>query len=104
MADHHFDYVLVLDQSDRPLGWIHQHSVVADQPLSGDTAHPSSPILDRRSTLKDALSLLLEADVQAGVVLDRAATLLGVLTIDGIAKWIRARDSGDEPMAEETGD
>ncbi len=92
MADHHFDYVLVLDESDRPLGWIHQRSIVSEEPISATTAHPSSPVLDRRTTLKDALSLLLEADVQAGVVLDRAGTLLGVLSIGGIADWIRRQD------------
>jgi osmoprotectant transport system ATP-binding protein len=91
MADH-FDYVLVLDESDRPMGWIHQRSIVAEKPINAIDAHPSSPVLDRRTTLKDALSLLLEADVQAGVVLDRAGTLLGVLTIGGIANWIRGQD------------
>jgi osmoprotectant transport system ATP-binding protein len=88
----HFDYVLVLDESDRPQGWIHQRSIVAGEPISAITAHPSSPVLDRRTTLKDALSLLLEADVQAGVVLDRVGTFLGVLTIGGIANWIRGQD------------
>ena len=30
-----------------------------------------SPLLNRRATLKDALSLLLDSDVQAGIVVDR---------------------------------
>ena len=34
-------------------------------------AMPMSPLLDRRTTLKDALSMLLDADVQAGIVVDR---------------------------------
>ncbi len=36
-----------------------------------------SPLLDRRATLKDALSLLLDADVQAGIVVDRNRAVVG---------------------------
>jgi hypothetical protein len=54
-----------------------------------------SPQLNRRTTLKDALALLLDADVQAGVVLDRHDGLVSVVTVDEIAAWMRARQAGD---------
>jgi CBS domain-containing protein len=54
-----------------------------------------SPLLDRRATLKDALSLLLDSDVQVGIVVDRNGAVLGVVTAEMIAELLR---NGD-PMA-----
>ena len=53
-------------------------------------AAPASPLLDRRTTLKDALSMLLDADVQAGVVTDRTGRLRGIVTADMVADWFRS--------------
>ena len=43
----------------------------AEGTLTADMAEAMSPLLNRRTTLKDALSMLLDADVQAGIVVDR---------------------------------
>ncbi len=51
-----------------------------------------SPLLNRRATLKDALSLLLDADVQAGIVVDRTGAVLGIVTADTIAERMRSGD------------
>ena len=48
-----------------------------------------SPLMNRRTTLKDALSMLLDADVQAGIVVDRSGAVLGLVTADMIADWMR---------------
>jgi hypothetical protein len=58
-------------------------------------ANPMSPLLNRRTTLKDALSLLLDADVQAGIVVDRTGAVQGLLTVDQIAD--RMRETTGEP-------
>ena len=62
-----------------------------------------SPLLNRRTTLKDALSLLLDADVQAGIVVDRSGAVLGVVTADTIADLMRetARETPFTPPLEE---
>ncbi len=52
-------------------------------------ATPMSPLLNRRATLKDALSLLLDADVHAGIVVDRRGAVLGLVTADTIAERMR---------------
>jgi CBS domain containing-hemolysin-like protein len=52
-------------------------------------ANAMSPLLNRRTTLKDALSMLLDADVQAGIVVDRAGAVLGLVTADMIAELMR---------------
>ncbi len=89
-----FAYLLVVDGSERPIGWID----VADLPSSGSleeaAATPMSPLLDRRTTLKDALSMLLDADVQAGIVVDRNGRLQGLVTVDDISAWMRTATAG----------
>lgn len=97
LAAHPFKYLLVLDQSGRPLGWAHEDSLVHAEEITADLAHPMSPVLDLRTTLKDALSLLLEADVQAGLVADRHGVFLGVVTVDSIADFARLQNISPLP-------
>ena len=85
--DHPFHYLLLLDQARKPVGWVHEDKIPAEGVLADDIANPTSPLLNRRTTLKDALSMLLEADVQAGVVTDRNGIYQGVVTVEGIAEW-----------------
>ena len=73
----------------RPLGWVDQHQVPAEGVLAAELVETTSPLLDRRTTLKDALSILLDRDVQAGVVVDRHGVYRGVITVDQIAAYMR---------------
>ncbi|MBI3745040.1 MAG: CBS domain-containing protein, partial [Chloroflexi bacterium] len=82
-------YLLLVDAGRRPIGWIGAAAVPAEGSLTEAMARPMSPLLNRRTTLKDALSLLLDADVQAGIVVDRAGAVLGLVTADMIADWMR---------------
>ena len=95
-----FPYVLVTDDARRPIGWIPRDRLPARE-LTAEDAEPGSPLLDRRTTLKDALSMLLDADVQAGLVVDRAGALRGMLRLTDIAAWMR---QGDEPSDGPAGD
>ena len=61
-------------------------------------AVPMSPFLSVDTTLKDALSLMLDADVHSGIVLDRDGHLLGLLTSDMIGAFLRR---GDERGSDE---
>jgi osmoprotectant transport system ATP-binding protein len=83
-----FRYVLMVDAGKRPLGWIDVQAIPQNGALSEDLAVGASPLLDRRTTLKDALSMLLDADVQAGLVVDRKGALRGLLTADTIAEFM----------------
>jgi osmoprotectant transport system ATP-binding protein len=95
-----FRYLLLLDESDRPLGWVEELRIPSDGMLGPDLVQSTSPLLDRRTTLKDALSMLLDRDVQAGVVVDRHGVYRGVVTVDQITGFMRdtARDP-DLPVA-----
>ena len=48
-----------------------------------------SPLLERETTLKDALSMMLDADVQAGIVVDAQGRVQGLLTVDAIGEVLR---------------
>ena len=76
-------------------------------------ANPVSPTVNRRTTLKDALSMMLDADVQTGIVVDRDGRTQGLLTIEAVARKmqegehapafddIAALIAGDQETAEE---
>ena len=58
-------------------------------PLDEAMANPVSPLLNKRTTLKDALSMMLDADVQTGIVVDRTGAVQGLVTVDAIAGKMR---------------
>jgi osmoprotectant transport system ATP-binding protein len=99
-----FPYLLLVDESDRPIGWLDRDEIPTEGVLKADRAIPMSPLLDRRTTLKDALSLLLDADVQAGILVDRNGKVRGLVTAGMIFDWFRedARDiSPKRPVPDE---
>ena len=95
---HPWGYLLLVDDGRAPIGWIRDRDIPQEGTFSEDMAVPMSPLLNRRATLKDALSLLLDADVQAGIVVDRDGRALGVVTVEMIADVMR---QGDHVVPEE---
>jgi osmoprotectant transport system ATP-binding protein len=94
-------HVLVVDAEDRPIGWIRDDDLARDDVVRAERASAESPLFGDRTTLKDALSMLLGADVQAGIVVDRHGRVQGLVTADAIAGWLRDSDArqtaGGEP-------
>jgi osmoprotectant transport system ATP-binding protein len=84
-----FRYLLLVDAQRRPIGWVDERQIPKDGVLSESMAFSMSPLLNRRTTLKDALSMLLDADVQAGIVVDRSGAVLGLVTADMVAERMR---------------
>ncbi|MBV8086785.1 MAG: ABC transporter ATP-binding protein [Chloroflexi bacterium] len=82
-------YRLLLDGSDRPVGWINAARVNPAEPASAALADPSSPFLTTDTTLRDALSNLLGLAVQTGVVVDDTGRYLGVVDVETIALSLR---------------
>jgi osmoprotectant transport system ATP-binding protein len=93
-----FAYLLLVDDTNRPLGWIGHDEIPTDGRLTDSMAESMSPLMNRRTTLKDALSMLLDADVQAGIVVDRTGAVLGLVTADMIAERMR-ETAGDARFA-----
>ncbi|MDP8904607.1 MAG: ABC transporter ATP-binding protein [Chloroflexota bacterium] len=101
MADP-FPYLLLVDADNRPIGWLDQDDIPPRGTLAEPMAVPMSPFLDRQTTLKDALSLLLAADVMAGIVVDHHERLLGLVTLEQIAAVLREQVA--RPVAETAAD
>jgi osmoprotectant transport system ATP-binding protein len=89
-----FPHLLLLDADDRPIGWVSENDISEDGTLTAEMAVAMSPIFEPRTTLKDALSMLLGADVMTGVVVDERRRAIGLVTLDTIAAALR-----DEPGA-----
>jgi osmoprotectant transport system ATP-binding protein len=87
-----FPYLLLVDDDDRPIGWVSEDNISEDGTLTEEMAVAMSPIFEPRTTLKDALSMLLSADVMAGVVVDERRRAIGLMTLEAITAALR-----DEP-------
>ena len=95
-------WLLLVDGTARPIGWVNPGSLPPETVIDEAVAIPMSPLLNPRTTLKDALSMLLDADVQTGVVVDRRGAVQGVLTVETIAAQLRgpaADAAGGTPVA-----
>lgn len=96
MADP-LEYLLLVDRANRPIGWIGQRQVPAGGPLLESMAAAMSPLFDRRTTLKDALAMLIDAEVQVGIVVDDRGAVQGLVTADEITAFGRRGPDGALP-------
>jgi osmoprotectant transport system ATP-binding protein len=84
-----FPYLLLVDGVDRPIGWLDERRIPSSGQIAADGIEPAEPLLDRHTTLKDALSMLLEAGVQAGIVVNPDGAVAGIVTIETIIERVR---------------
>jgi osmoprotectant transport system ATP-binding protein len=95
-----FPYLLLVDTMGRPIGWVDQDEIPTSGALDESLAREMSPLLDRRTTLKDALARLIEAGVQAGIVVDAKGAAMGLVTPETILGWSRDARAADARAAE----
>jgi osmoprotectant transport system ATP-binding protein len=89
-----FGYLLLVDAANRPIGWIGPRSLPESGGLAPEAATPMSPLLDLRTTLKDALAMLIDAVVQVGIVVDPRGGVLGIVTAEEITAFARRGPDG----------
>jgi osmoprotectant transport system ATP-binding protein len=86
-------FPLVVDDEGRPVAWLD------DEDLRGDRVEPGtgSPvqIVDRDDVLRDALSDLLQSQVQYGAVVDERGRVDGVLSIELIHEFLVPEAEGE---------
>jgi osmoprotectant transport system ATP-binding protein len=82
-------WVLLLDQSEAPLGWVEASELTSDGTLSADLVDASSPLVHLETTLRDALAMLLTSKVQTAVVVDERGHFEGMLTFDELGHAFR---------------
>jgi osmoprotectant transport system ATP-binding protein len=84
-----FPYLLVVDARDRPLEWLTAAALPASGTIEATGTTPAAPVFGRHTTLKDALSMLLASDVQAGIAVDDDGAVRGLVTADMIGQRMR---------------
>jgi osmoprotectant transport system ATP-binding protein len=88
------DYALLVDDANRPLGWIDGHDLQGPGPIPADAATPGAPTVQPETTLRDALSTMLGSSVQLGVVVDERESVLGLVSVDAIGDVLRTPADG----------
>jgi osmoprotectant transport system ATP-binding protein len=84
-----YRYLLIVDAANRPQGWAAEDDLAGSDAVTAEMANPVSPLFNKRTTLKDALSMMLDADVQTGIVVDRTQAVQGLVTIEAVARKMR---------------
>ena len=101
------DYALLVDAERRPLGWIDHGDLTGSGPIDPEAATPGAPTVQRETTLRDALSMLLGSSVQLGVVVDDRDRVMGLVSVDAIGDRlrapVRAADGELHPVGEQAG-
>jgi osmoprotectant transport system ATP-binding protein len=82
-------YLLLVDEQERPMGWLRDVEIEGDGVLTEAMAIPMSPLLAPETTLKDALSMMLDADVHTGIVVDRDGRVSGLVTTEMIGGFLQ---------------
>jgi osmoprotectant transport system ATP-binding protein len=88
-------WVLLLDQDDRPQGWVRVDRLISDGPLSAEDVDASSPLIHFETTLRDALSMLLASAVQTAVVVNERGRYAGVLTLEELGEAFRSETKAE---------
>jgi osmoprotectant transport system ATP-binding protein len=89
-----FPYLLLVNDEQRPIGWISLERIPMGGTLEEAQAIPASPLLEPETTLKDALSMMLASDVQAGIAVSREGRVRGLLTLDRVGEFLRGETAG----------
>jgi osmoprotectant transport system ATP-binding protein len=84
---HH--YALLVDDEERPIGWLDEHDLDGSGAIDPDAATPGAPTVQPETTLRDALSTLLGSSVQLGVVVDARERVIGLVSVDAIGERLR---------------
>ncbi len=90
-----FGYLLLVDATNAPIGWIADEAIPTSGTLTDAQANPVSPSVNKRTTLKDALSMMLDADVQAAIVVDRTGAVQGIMTVERVIQMMREGEHGE---------
>jgi osmoprotectant transport system ATP-binding protein len=86
LADSEFDWVVVLDDRDRPVSWVRESRLKQANALA-DAVEPLD-VLSTQSTLEDALEAILAEQHASAVVAGPGSRYVGVVTLDTLIETI----------------
>ncbi len=87
------DFALLVDDRDRPIGWIDGAELANGGEVDPSRATPGASLLEPETTLRDALSALLASSVQLGVVVDERERVLGLISVEQISAILRGAEA-----------
>ncbi len=85
---------LLIDGGGRPLGWLDPGRLETG-PVPESAPRPPEPMIDVGSTLRDALSALLQAGVGQAPVIDGDGRLVGIISVGAISDFLSAGEDID---------
>ncbi|MGC8634269.1 MAG: ABC transporter ATP-binding protein [Candidatus Limnocylindrales bacterium] len=87
-------WLLLVDERGLPLGWVDARELPDTAPVAAAALSRPRPLLEATTTLRDALSLLIDADSRAGIVVDEAGRPRGLVTLEAITALLHDLDPG----------
>ncbi len=88
-------WILLVDDQQLPIGWADASGLPDDAPVDRGVVTRLSPLLRHDTTLRDALSLILDGAVRSAIVVDDAGRAQGVASIESIMALLHDDDDGD---------
>jgi osmoprotectant transport system ATP-binding protein len=90
---------LVVDEQERPLGWLSERDLAAELVTATPDTRPE-PIVELDDVLRDALSDLLQSETQYGPVVDADGHVAGVLSVEIISQFLSSGSVAERAPAE----
>ena len=85
-------YALLVDDRDRPLGWLTQRDLAGDTvPSTADA--PLGPVLETGDVMRDALADLLQGESMYAPVVDHDGRITGILSVEIISEFLASPDA-----------
>jgi osmoprotectant transport system ATP-binding protein len=80
-------YALLIDDRERPLGWLTQRDLAGDTvPATADA--PLGPVLETGDVMRDALADLLQGESMYAAVVDHDGAVTGILSVEIISEFL----------------
>jgi osmoprotectant transport system ATP-binding protein len=85
-------YALLVDDDDRPLGWLTERDLAGDTvPATADA--PLGPVLETRDVMRDALADLLQGESMYAAVVDHDGRIVGILSVEIISEFLASPEA-----------
>ncbi|HEX4752789.1 MAG TPA: ABC transporter ATP-binding protein, partial [Solirubrobacterales bacterium] len=85
-------YALLVDDGDRPLGWLTERDLLGDTvPATADA--PLGPVLETGDVMRDALADLLQGESMYAAVVDHDGRITGILSVEIISEFLASPEA-----------
>lgn len=85
-------YALLVDERERPLGWLTRRDLTGDTvPAVADA--PLGPVLETGDVMRDALADLLQGESMYAPVVDHNGAITGILSVEIISEFLASPEA-----------